>query len=317
MTISILRFTFAAPDDDSKSRHQRLRGALELAKWGEEHGVAGVSVDEHHATGHGWSSNPILAASWFLAQTNRIFATADCALAPLWDPIRLAEDIAQVDAMSRGRLYVTLGLGYRPTEYDLFGRPFSRRGALMDDFLERLLAAFSNSDLATWTRPHPRIYIGGGVRATAERAARYGLPLSLPSHLPDIAEYYTELCKTGGHKPVVVMPADDGRGMVYLHEDPEKAWAELGHYILWEAQTYAGWSAGRSHSYMHLTGAETLADVRASGRYRFMTPDELITDLAANSAEPLVLHPLVGGMPLDEAWKSLHLLTERVLAGAH
>jgi hypothetical protein len=71
VTISILRFTFAAPDDDSKSRHQRLRGALELAKWGEEHGVTGVSVDEHHATGHGWSSNPILAASWFLAQTNR------------------------------------------------------------------------------------------------------------------------------------------------------------------------------------------------------------------------------------------------------
>jgi alkanesulfonate monooxygenase SsuD/methylene tetrahydromethanopterin reductase-like flavin-dependent oxidoreductase (luciferase family) len=316
VTISILRFTFAAPDDDSKSRHQRLRGALELAKWGEEHGVTGVSVDEHHATGHGWSSNPILAASWFLAQTNRIFATADCALAPLWDPIRLAEDIAQVDAMSRGRLHVTLGLGYRPSEYDLFGKPFSQRGAVMDDFLERLLAAFSNSDLATWTRPHPQIYVGGGVRATAERAARYGLPLSLPSHLPDIAEYYTELCKAAGHKPVVVMPADDSRGMVYLHEDPDKAWAELGHYILWEAQIYAGWSAGRPHSYMHLTGAETLADVRASGRYRFMTPDELITDLAANSAEPLVLHPLVGGMPLDEAWKSLHLLTERVLAGA-
>ncbi|HUO39645.1 MAG TPA: hypothetical protein VMU34_18190 [Mycobacterium sp.] len=58
-----------------------------------------------------------------------------------------------------------------------------------------------------------------------------------------------------------------------------------------------------------------------------MTPDELIRDLAADAeradaeradaeradAEPLVLHPLVGGMPLDEAWKSLHLLTDHVL----
>ncbi|HUO40023.1 MAG TPA: LLM class flavin-dependent oxidoreductase, partial [Mycobacterium sp.] len=105
MTISILRFTFAAPGDDPRSRHERLRGALELAQWGDGHGVTGVSVDEHHATGYGWSSNPILAASWFLAATARMFATADCALAPLWDPIRMAEDIAQVDAMSRGRLY--------------------------------------------------------------------------------------------------------------------------------------------------------------------------------------------------------------------
>ena len=313
MTISILRFTFAAPRDDSRARHERLRGALGLAKWGEQHGLTGVSVDEHHATGHGWSSNPILAASWFLAQTNRIFATADCALAPLWDPIRLAEDITAVDALSRGRLHVTLGLGYRPTEYQLFGRPFDQRGALMDDFLERLLAAFSNTDLPAWTQPHPPIYVGGGVRATARRAARYGLPLSLPDHLPEIAGYYTDLCNAAGHRPVVVMPAARSRGMVHLHEDPDKAWAELGDYLLWEAQTYAKWSKGRSHSYMHLTDAQTVADVRASGRYRFLTPAQLISDLTANSTDPLVLHPLVGGMPLDEAWKSLHLLTDRVL----
>ena len=316
MTISILRFTFAAPHDDAQRRHERLRGALELAKWGEDHGISGVSVDEHHATGHGWSSNPILAASWFLAQTRRMFATADCALAPLWDPIRLAEDVAQVDAMSRGRLHVTLGLGYRPAEYELFGKPFNDRSSLIDNFLERLLGAFSHSDLATWTRPHPPIYVGGGVRATAERAARHGLPLSLPDHLPEIADYYTELCRAAGHRPVVVMPAADSRGMVYLHEDPDKAWAELGHFIQWEAQTYAEWSDGRTHSYMHITDAQTLTDVRASGRYRFMTPDELISDLGANRAEPLVLHPLVGGMPLDEAWKSLHLLTDRVLPAA-
>ncbi|MDT5166510.1 MAG: hypothetical protein QOC88_3404, partial [Mycobacterium sp.] len=28
---------------------------------------------------------------------------------------------------------------------------------------------------------------------------------------------------------------------------------------------------------------------------------------------PLVLHPLIGGMPVDEAWKSLQLLVEKVL----
>ncbi|HUO39644.1 MAG TPA: hypothetical protein VMU34_18185, partial [Mycobacterium sp.] len=122
-------------------------------------------------------------------------------------------------------------LGYRPTEYELFGKPFNDRGAVVDAFLQILLSAFSAADPRAWTQPYPPIYVGGGVRATAERAARFGLPLSLPAHLPDVANRYKDLCKANGRRPVVVMPPADNRGMVYLHEDPDKGWAELGHHI--------------------------------------------------------------------------------------
>jgi len=55
-------------------------------------------------------------------------------------------------------------------------------------------------------------------------------------------------------------------------------------------------------------------EVRASGRYRFLTPEQLIAEVrGAADYGPLVLHPLVGGMPVDEAWKSVQLLVERVL----
>src|SRR5438309_1623159 len=159
-----------------------IRAALGLAQWGESRGIATVSVDEHHATGHGWSCNPIMAAAMFLARTSTLIASVDCALGPLWNPVRLAEDIALVDNMSRGRLHTTVGLGYRSVEFDSLGVDFSRRGRLMNSLVERMLAVWSGAEpgvcTGTWTKPHPPLYVGGGSLATARRAARFRLPLS-------------------------------------------------------------------------------------------------------------------------------------------
>lgn len=317
MALAVLRFNFASPGGNPRRQGELVCAALELAEWADEHGVAAVSVDEHHATGHGWSCNPIMVAGMFLARTTAMFASVDCALGPLWNPVRLAEDIALVDAMSRGRLHTTVGLGYREVEYQALGVDFSRRGQLMDQALDAMLTVWSGQSgvvSGTRTKPHPPLYVGGGVRATARRAARFGLPLSLPDHLPDLARYYTELCVEADIRPFVIMPAAVNRGMIYLHEDPERAWAELGEHILWEAVTYGRWSDDPSRSSMHLPGVKSLEEVRASGRYRFLTPDDLIDEVRQSSDYgPIVLHPLVGGMPPEEAWKSVQLLTDTVL----
>jgi hypothetical protein len=83
---------------------------------------------------------------------------------------------------------------------------------------------------------------------------------------------------------------------------------------LWEARVYSGWGAGEVHSFMHGSETiETVDDVRAAGRYRFMTPEELVADVRENPRDPVVLHPLVGAMPIDEAWKSVQLLADGVL----
>jgi alkanesulfonate monooxygenase SsuD/methylene tetrahydromethanopterin reductase-like flavin-dependent oxidoreductase (luciferase family) len=315
MLLTVLRFNFASPHGEPRTQGKLISAALELAQWGESRGITMVSVDEHHATGQGWSCNPIMAAAMVLARTDRLIASVDCALGPLWNPVRLAEDIALVDNMSRGRLHTTVGLGYRAIEYDSLGVDFSQRGKLMDGLVERMLSVWSDAEVGsgTWTRPHPPLYIGGGARATARRAARFGLPLSLADYLPDIDTYYRELCAMAGITPFVIMPGPINRGMIYLHEDPDRAWSELGDHILWEAVTYGGWSTDE-RSLMHLPGVQTLDEVKASGRYRFLTPDQLIAEVrGAEHYGPLVLHPLVGGMPIDEAWKSVQLLTDTVL----
>lgn len=311
MALTVLRFNFASPGGDPRTQSRLVSAALELAQWGEPRGITSISVDEHHATGQGWSCNPIMAAAMFLARTSTLIASVDCALGPLWNPVRLAEDIALVDNMSCGRLYTTVGLGYRETEYDSLGVDFGRRGRLMDELLTRMLAQWA--DGGTWTRPHPMLFVGGGVRATAQRAARFGLPLSLVDHLPDLADYYRGLCAEAAITPIVLMPGPANRGMIYLHEDPDRAWAEYGEHILWEAVTYGGWSV-EQRSLMHLPGVRTLDEVRASQRYRILTPDELIAEVRGSDRYgPIVMHPLVGGMPVEEAWKSVELLTGTVL----
>ena len=316
MVLAVLRFNFASPGGDPKVQGELLSAALELTQFVDTRGVAAVSVDEHHATGHGWSCNPVMTAGMLLARTSNVIASIDCALGPLWNPVRMAEDIALVDAMSRGRLHTTVGLGYREVEYDTLGVDFARRGELMDEALETMLAAWSGETgvvSGTWSHPRPPLYVGGGVRATVRRAVRFGLPLSLPDHRPDLAEYYTELCAQAGIRPFVIMPAEVNRGMIYLHPDPDQAWAELGEYILWEAVTYGQWSQ-ETRSLMHLPGVQTLDQVRASGRYRFLTPEELIAEVrGADDFGPITVHPLVGGMPVEEAWKSVQLLTDEVL----
>ena len=71
MTMAILRFNFAAPQDDPAARRDRIQAALELSSWSETRGVSAISFDEHHQSGHGCSSNPIMTAAVLLARTER------------------------------------------------------------------------------------------------------------------------------------------------------------------------------------------------------------------------------------------------------
>ena len=325
MPRTALRFTFALPDPDPVQQSRIFRAALEMARFADTKGVDMISLDEHHASGFGWSSNPILSGGMILACTERIRIGVAAALGPLWDPVRLAEDLAVVDQVSGGRMTVTLGLGYRPVEYAALGKDYRQRGRLMDQLLDTLLKAWTGEPFdyngmsvaitpRPLTQPHPFIMVGGSAKATARRAVRFRLPLQIPDHLPELKSYYEDLCREEGIEPVVNMVAAHRPGMVILHEDPERAWAALGKHIMWEAVEYGAWAAGDMRSVMHVPGVTNIDDVRESGRYRVLTPDQLLDELATHGADASVtLHPLVGGMPIDEAWKSVHLLTDQVL----
>ena len=83
----------------------------------EELGYDTVWLTEHHCTEYGISVSPMALAAAIAARTQRINIALAAAILPFHDPIRLAEEVAFVDILSRGRLRVGIGRGNRPIEF--------------------------------------------------------------------------------------------------------------------------------------------------------------------------------------------------------
>ena len=78
---------------------------------------------------------------------------------------------------------------------------------------------------------------------------------------------------------------------------PSKAWAEIGKYVLYEAQTYASFQTPGQHSTPGVHAA-SVDDLKASPQYVVGTPDEVFARLQDVPGQGgIVFHPLAGGLP--------------------
>lgn len=323
MAMSTLRFNLVLPGLDPDVHSAMHRAFLDMASYADQNGFTAVQFEEHHGAENGWSPTPLLLAGMALSRTTNVSVSIMALLAPLHDPLRIAEDMAVLDLAFPGRLMVVLGLGYRPSEYAAHGKDWSRRGQLMDEFVDTLLKSWTGEPFeyrgATVrvtprpvTRPHPTIFIGGTSKASARRAARFGLPLFPAAHLPELEAYYQEQCAEHGTTAFSLMPGEE-TVMLHVATDPDKAWAEIGPHFLHEAMTYAGWQTPDIRSAVH-SHATTVEELRAEGIYQILTPDEVVE--RARRDGPLAafnLHPMCGGMPIDKGWESLQLYVENVM----
>jgi len=318
--VKIVRFNQVQPGIEPKGMSARYQASIDMAAYADEHGFDMITLEEHHGSDDGWSPSPLITAGLILGRTPRIPISISALLVPLHDPLRIAEDIAVLDlASGGGRLSVIAGLGYRPEEYAQHGKSWPDRGKLMDECLEAMLGAWTGEPFEyrgttvrvtpTPVTPAPQmLMVGGTSRPAARRAARLGLGLSTAAHIPELEAYYEEQCRKHGTQGFCFQPAS-GFFHVFVHADPDQAWAELGRYFLHEATTYAKWQTPDISSAVH-SHATTVDELRAEGIYRIVTPDECV---AMGAGATFALHPLVGGMPLDEAWRSLTLFTEQVI----
>jgi len=182
-----LRFGFEIPAHPGDDGREPYRLAYETCQLAEELGFDFGFLPHHRFTA-GFPSAPLIVLAAIASRTSALRVGTGIFLLPTHHPLDVAEQIAQLDEVSGGRVIFTAGLGYRPYEFEPLGLPFAARGSLMEEGLEVLRLVLSQEDASyagnhyafehvtvhprPTQRPRPPVWVGANRRVAVERAAR-------------------------------------------------------------------------------------------------------------------------------------------------
>ena len=175
---------------------------------------------------------------------------------PFHNPLRLAEDIAVVDAISGGRFELGVGVGFKHEEFEGFGVPFKERGARTNQSLELIRRLLSGENVTFQSeffdfknirvtpnpvqRPHPPIWLGGFTPTALRRAARYGDGFTVPGATRVVYDQYVAELKKQ-HRPTSNIRFASAVWCLIVSNDPERTFAEAADHIIYQANNYSKW----------------------------------------------------------------------------
>jgi hypothetical protein len=316
----VISYDMRAPSFGASAR-ELYAAALDQVQWADELGFDIVGLGEHHASPDGYNPSPLVLASAMGARTRQIRLRTSVLLAPLYDPIKLAEDAAVTQLATGGRLILGIGGGYRPAEFEMFGRSLDERWRAIGETIELLRRAWTGEPF-TWKGrrchvtpppdPLPPILLGGGSAAAARRAAHIADGWFPPLE-PRLWTPYREECLALG-KPDPGEYPRQGPIFLWISEEPEKDWERLLPHALHQLRSYSEWTVeayGRPMGpYAKDMSAET---VRKSAAYRVLTPEQtlaLAEELGSHSV--FYLNPLLAGIDPALSRRMLDLYERKV-----
>lgn len=316
-----MRFDLRVPGMKPDEVADQYEAALQMAEYGEANGCLAMMVSEHHCSPDGYLPTPLIMASAIAARTTTLPIVIGAALLPLYEPRRLVEEMIVLDNLSRGRVSFIFGIGYRPVEYELFDLTYEDRGKLADEKLaiviDELAKASTGDDPlritpAPYTAGGPSISWGGGSRVAARRAGRNGLDFFGSGRAEGMEEAYATAAREAGHEPGACMvPQPEKPYTLFVSDDQDAAWDEIGSYLLHDVLTYADWNDD-SKDVASLSYSKDVAALREErGAHQIMTVDEAVAYVGTDFMLPL--HPLCGGVPPEVAWPYLRRVVDEVM----
>ncbi len=326
-----MRFDMRAPGKAPAEVADLYRAAVEMAAWADGRGCEAIVLSEHHATDDGYLPAPLTLAGAIAAVTTTVPIMIGAAILPLYDPVRLAEEMIVLDHLSRGRVMYTLAVGYRPDEYELYGIDFADRGKTADAKLATLLAILrgasdDTSDDASgprvtpapFTAGGPMITWGGGTKVAARRAGRNGLGFLAQVDDPSLRDAYEAAATAAGQKPsFCLVPPHDMPASVFVNDDLDAGWRDVGPALLADAVPYHQWNAaaGQAATTISLSSSTTVEALREEGRSHRVVSVEGAVELIGRFGA-LGLQPLCGGLDPAVAWPYLRRVVDEVLPAA-
>lgn len=206
----------------------RLRDVVSLAVAADRAGLRTLWVAEHHFHPGGANPAPAVLLAACGARTKRLRLGVMVSVLPFHRPIELAEELAELDRLTGGRLDLGVGSGYIPLEFEGFGIDPATKRERFDAAYSLLFSALAGKEVrvdgaATTVRlnvrpvqtPHPPVWIAVQRREAVPHVARRGASLALipyatmtrPDEIGDIVrEYRANLA-----------PGVEGRVTIALH----------------------------------------------------------------------------------------------------
>jgi probable LLM family oxidoreductase len=226
MQIGIDSFAAALPDPVTAAPiapADRLRNLLEEITVADQLGLDVFGIGEHHRTEY-LDSAPAIILAAAASLTKSIHLTSAVTVLSAADPVRVFQEFATLDLISRGRAEIVAGRGSFIESFPLFGLNLNDYDSLFAEKLDLLLKIRDNPKLH-WSGKHrpaltgqgiyPRpfqqqlpIWLGvGGTPESFVRAGMLGLPLMVAiiggetHRFRPLIDLYREAGARAGHTP--------------------------------------------------------------------------------------------------------------------
>jgi alkanesulfonate monooxygenase SsuD/methylene tetrahydromethanopterin reductase-like flavin-dependent oxidoreductase (luciferase family) len=272
---------------------ERFAQALTSVRYAEEFGFDAVALGERHAGAFLSAGVPVLLGA-IAATTSRVRIQTGVSVLSIQDPLRVAEDYATVDQLSRGRLELVVGKGNELRQLPMFGIDAGDQWDALEEKYELLRRLWREEDV-TWEgrfrgpltgvtslpRPFagaPRVWHGSATtRTSAELAARWGDPLFSANAIQPrdnytvLIEHYRRRYAEHGHDPRLAY-VGAGAGFLYLADTTQQAREAFGPTY---EQITAYFNAPGNHTPGNETPFETIDDAIARGPVLAGSPQQI------------------------------------------